>query len=86
MWGRSPEWPKATSFLAGSGGMKFCLIKHQRLLSFSTGNDIQKIELPNWHQDSSSQLEDHLIFKKKFKINLKQNWVSKHPCLSHILH
>ena len=21
VWGRSPEWPKATSFLAGSGGM-----------------------------------------------------------------
>ena len=71
--GRSPEWPKATSFLAGSGGMKFCLIKHQRLLSFITGNDIQKIELPNWCQDSSSQLEDHLIFLKNFKINLKQN-------------
>jgi len=21
VWGRSPEWPKATSFLGGSGGM-----------------------------------------------------------------
>ena len=59
--GRSPEWP-GHELPNGIRGMKFCLIKHQRLLSFSTGNDIQKIELPNWHQDSSSQLEDHLIF------------------------
>ena len=75
---------KATSSLVGSGGMKFRPIKHQRLLSFSTGNDIQKNESPNRQQDSSSQLEDHLIFLKNVKINLKQNWVSKHPCLCHI--
>lgn len=55
---------KATSFLVGSWGMKFRLIKHQRLLSFCTGNHIKKNELPSWQQDSSSQLEDHLIFKK----------------------
>ena len=53
---------KATSFLVGSGGMKFRLIKHQRLLSFCTGNHIQKNELASWQQDSSSQLEDQFDF------------------------
>ena len=47
---------------SGIRGYEILPNKAPKVVKFSAGNDIQKIELPNWHQDSSTQLEDHLIF------------------------